>query len=417
MAKLNDYEMIIGGKSYRPVVIGGMGVNISTGALALGAARLGGIGHISDAMSPFLNDFLFGTHYQADKQKLTRAQQQIDPSYKSRWAADVVYRANRDYVHSVMEQKKGDGAVFINVMEKLTMGAPVETLEARLRGALDGGIDGITLSAGLHNSSLRLIQDHPRFREANIGIIVSSLRALKIFLRGASRVDRLPSYIVVEGPLAGGHLGFGEDWQQYDLRTIVEEIIRYLNEEDLKIPVIPAGGVFTGTDAVDFVKMGAAGVQVATRFTISQECGLPDNVKQVYLRSQESDVEVNCSSPTGYPMRMLKCGPSLGANLKPSCAYLGYMLDREGYCSYHELYEKTAINEKGEKAPIYDKMCICQHFMRYQCYTCGHNVYRLKDTTVALPDGSYYLPPMADIFADYLNSEDQTVILPSLPAK
>ncbi|MCC6932812.1 MAG: nitronate monooxygenase [Deltaproteobacteria bacterium] len=412
MAKLNNFEMIIGSNSYRPIMIGGMGVNISTAALALGAAKLGGVGHISDAMSPFLNDMLFGTRYQANKQKETRAQEKIDPKYISRWTEDIVYRANRDYVASVMAHKKGEGGIFVNVMEKLTMGAPSETLQARLRGALDGGIDGITLSAGLHNASLRLIEDHPRFRDAHIGVIISSLRALKIFLRGASRVNRLPSYIVVEGPLAGGHLGFGEDWHRFSLNLIVEEVISYLRSEDLNIPVIPAGGVFTGTDAVNFINMGAAGVQVATRFTISQECGLPTEAKQIYLRAEEKDVEVNCSSPTGYPMRMLKSSPSLGSNLKPSCASLGYMLDREGNCSYKDLYEKTPVDAQGKKLPIYEKMCICQHFMRLQCYTCGHNVYRLKDTTIMLPDGSFYLPPMEHIFKDYLNSEDQSVELP-----
>ena len=155
-----------------------------------------------------------------------------------------------------MEAKQGEGLIFINCMEKLTMGSPRETLRVRLSAAMDGGIDGITLSAGLHLGSLALVQENPRFRDVKFGIIVSSLRALLLFLRKSSRLNRLPDYIIVEGPLAGGHLGFGMDWVQYDLKTIVNEIHQYLTQEGLNIPVIPAGGIFTGTDAVDSWKRG-----------------------------------------------------------------------------------------------------------------------------------------------------------------
>ena len=123
--------------------------------------------------------------------------------------------ATHMHVGRTMEAKRGDGMIFVNCMEKLTMNAPRETLRVRLRAALDAGIDGITLSAGLHLGSFALIADHPRFRDAKLGIIVSSLRALQLFLRKNARLDRLPDYIVVEGPLAGGHLGFGtDDWAQ-----------------------------------------------------------------------------------------------------------------------------------------------------------------------------------------------------------
>lgn len=96
---------------------------------------------------------------------------------------------------------------------------------------------------------------------------------------------------------------------KYDLKTIVGEIIEYLKAEKLEIPLIAAGGVFTGSDAVSFMEQGVGGVQVATRFTISKECGLPDKAKQAYLSANEDDIEVNLVSPTGYPMRMLKKTP------------------------------------------------------------------------------------------------------------
>jgi nitronate monooxygenase len=94
------------------------------------------------------------------------------------------------------------------------------------------------------------MEDHPRFRDAKLGIIVSSLRALQLFLKKSARTNRLPDYVVVEGPLAGGHLGFGMDWAKYDLATIVAEIREWLKAEQLDIPLIPAGGIFTGSDAV-----------------------------------------------------------------------------------------------------------------------------------------------------------------------
>ena len=130
---------------------------------------------------------------------------------------------------------------------------------------MDAGIDGITLAAGLHANSFKLIEDHPRFRDVKLGIIVSSVRALQIFLRRNAKLNRLPDYVVVEGPLAGGHLGFGLDWAKYDLKTIVGEIIEYLKAEKLEIPLIAAGGVFTGSDHFErmrFAGQGQTGVSL-----------------------------------------------------------------------------------------------------------------------------------------------------------
>ena len=168
------------------------------------------------------------------------------------------------HVGATMEAKKGDGLIFVNCMEKLTMNGPRETLQVRMASALDAGIDGITLSAGLHLGSFGLIAEHPRFRDAKLGIIVSSVRALQLFLRKNAKLNRLPDFVVVEGPLAGGHLGFGMDWAQYDLATIFAEIHRYLQAEQLNIPLIPAGGIFTGSDAVSFLDQGAAAASPRT---------------------------------------------------------------------------------------------------------------------------------------------------------
>ena len=306
MKKVDDFCLRFGKQELVPIMTGGMGVDISTAELALVAARLGGVGHISDAMVPTVSDRRFDTGFVAEKLKLYKYNVASSDKSPVQFNLGRLAEATQLHIGRTMEAKKGSGLIFINCMEKLTMGMPRDTLRVRLSSALDAGIDGITLSAGLHLGSLALVQDHPRFRDAKFGIIVSSLRALQLFLRKNARLNRLPDYVIVEGPLAGGHLGFGMDWAQYDLKTIVTEIHQYFATEGLTIPLIPAGGIFTGSDAVEFLEAGAAAVQLATRFTVTHECGLPAEVKQEYFKANEEDVEVNMISPTGYPMRMLK---------------------------------------------------------------------------------------------------------------
>jgi len=411
---VDDFRLRFGRRELVPIVVGGMGVDISTAGLALEAARLGGIGHISDAMVPTVSDRRFKTHFVKDKTKLYKYN--AASSDKSAVAFDLgqLAEATHNHVGRTMDAKRGDGMIFVNCMEKLTMNAPRETLRVRLSAALDAGIDGITLSAGLHLGSFALIADHRRFRDAKLGIIVSSLRALQLFLRKNARLARLPDYVIVEGPLAGGHLGFGiDDWMKYDLRTIVNEIHQYLQAEKLDIPLIPAGGIFTGSDAVSFLETGSAAVQVATRFTVTEECGLPAKVKQEYYKADEEDIEVNTISPTGYPMRMLKGSPTIGSGIRPNCEAYGYLLDGSGNCAYIEAYNReVAAHPDAKKIAVMDKTCLCTAMRNFDCWTCGHNAYRLKDTTRRLADGSYQLLTAEHVFRDYQFSVDNQVALP-----
>lgn len=396
-------------REFLPLVIGGMGVNISTKELAYAASALGAIGHVSDAMILSVCDRELGSKFRSKKTKVSRAlnivqdrQADIERTVCAPFDAHDVHQAAQLYASAVMSGKPGDGLVFVNVMEKLSMGAGNDTLRARLCGALDGGIDGITLSAGLHTNSMALMQEHPRFRDALIGIIVSSARALKIFLRSAKRVNRLPDYVVVEGPLAGGHLGFGKDWESYDLATLTKEVVEFLASEALTIPVIPAGGIFSGSDASAMINLGAAAVQVATRFTITKESGLPERAKHAYISASSKDVVVNSVSPTGYLMRMLTTSPCLTSAVRPCCEGLGYMLSDKGECSYRDAYMDAPAGLSGRKLAVTDKICICHHFSSHQCYTCGHNVFRLKDTLQRDQDGNYSLPAAHDVLLDYL---------------
>ena len=413
MKRLDDFRLRLGRDELVPIMIGGMGVDISSSDLALEAARLGGVGHISDAMIKTVTDRRYQTKYVKSKMALYKYNAENEDKSVVKFNLGDLAEATRLHVEHTMGRKRGPGQVFINCMEKLTMNAPKETLKVRMAAALDAGIDGITLAAGLHLGSFALIEDHPRFRDAKLGIIVSSVRALQLFLKKNARLNRLPDYVVVEGPLAGGHLGFGMDWAEHDLATIVGEVLQYLKDEHLDIPVIPAGGIFTGSDAVRFLEQGGAAVQVATRFTVTKECGLPDDVKQEYFKADEDDIEVNQISPTGYPMRMIKSSPGIGDGIRPNCEAYGYLLDANGKCAYVTSWNReAALHPDAKRISVMDKTCLCTHMRNFEIWTCGQLTWRLKDTTRQAPDGSYQLLSAEHVFRDYQFSTDDQVALP-----
>jgi nitronate monooxygenase len=417
MKRLDDFRLKLGKSELVPIMIGGMGVDISSSDLALEAARLGGVGHISDAMIKTVTDRRYKTKYVKAKQALYKLNVNSEDKSMVKFDLGDLAEATRLHVEHTMARKRGPGMVFINCMEKLTMNGPKETLKVRMASALDAGIDGITLAAGLHLGSFALIEDQPRFRHAKLGIIVSSLRALQLFLKKNARLNRLPDYVVVEGPLAGGHLGFGMDWAKYDLATIVSEIRTWLDAEQLDIPLIPAGGIFTGSDAVRFMDIGGSAVQMATRFTVTKECGLPDDIKQEYFKANEDDIEVNEISPTGYPMRMIKSSPGIGDGIRPNCEAYGYLLDANGKCAYITAYNREVLAHPGEKRiSDMDKTCLCTHMRNFEIWTCGQLTWRLKDTTHRFADGQYQLLSAQHVFEDYQFSVDNQVALPEAEA-
>jgi nitronate monooxygenase len=196
-----------------------------------------------------------------------------------------------------MERKRGAGMVFINCMEKLTMNAPKETLRVRLRTAMDHGIDGITLAAGLHLGSFALIEDHPRFRDVQAGHHRPRCARCSSSSRRARAPTACPTtwWSKARWPAAtsaSAWTGRSTTWPPSSPRSATG------CGEQIDIPLIPAGGIFTGTDAVAFLEAwrgGRAGGDALHRVT--KECGLPDDIKQDYFKANEDDIEVNGSRP------------------------------------------------------------------------------------------------------------------------
>jgi hypothetical protein len=136
-------------------------------------------------------------------------------------------------------------------------------------------------------------------------------------------------------------------------------------------------------------------------------------VKQDYAKANADDIEVNGISPTGYPMRMLKSTPAIGSGIRPGCESYGYLLDGNGNCAYITAYNREVEAHPNEKnIVVMDKTCLCTHMRNFNCWTCGHYTYRLKDTTRQLPDGNYQLLSAEHVFHDYQFSIDHKIALP-----
>ena len=141
---------------------------------------------------------------------------------------------------------------------------------------------------------------------------------------------------------------------------------------------------------------------------------MPEKVQQEYFKASESDIEVNTISPTGYPMRMLKSSPAIGDGIRPNCEAYGYLLDGNGNCAYITAYNReVALHPEAKKIVVMDKTCLCTQMRNFDCWTCGHMTYRLKDTSHKLPDGSYQILTAEHIFHDYQFSRDHKIALPN----
>ena len=261
-----------------PIIQGGMGVKVSMAPLASAVANCGGAGTIASV----------GLAYGVDETKTTYV------------------KASKDALQEEIRKTKKltRGIVGVNIMMALS------NYEDLARITAEEKADFIISGAGLPLS----LPEYTKDTSIKLIPIVSSARAVEIVLKTwKRRYNRLPDAIIVEGPMAGGHLGFRlEDLKlnkANSLENLVADILKvvkgYEKNSGTNIPVIAAGGIFDGKDVAKFLKLGAKGVQMATRFVATFECSVPDKFKQLYIASKEEDVVI-IDSPVGMPGRAVK---------------------------------------------------------------------------------------------------------------
>jgi len=261
-----------------PIIQGGMGIGISLSGLASAVANEGGIGVIATAVIG-MNEPDFAKNY-----------------------LEANIRALKKEIRKARELTKG--IIGVNIMVALT------NFGDMVRTAIEEGIDIIFSGAGLPLNLPEYLNEKVKTKLAPI---VSSARAAAIIAKKWSdKFNRVPDAVVVEGPKAGGHLGFKLneiDNPEFSLEKIVPEVINALKpfEEKYKkeIPVIAAGGIYTGQDIDKFLEMGAAGVQMATRFVTTHECDASEEFKKAYINASEKDMVI-INSPVGLPGRAIK---------------------------------------------------------------------------------------------------------------
>ena len=260
-----------------PIIQGGMGVGISLSGLAAAVANEGGVGVISSAGLGLLYKDFSGNMLEAS-------------------------------IHGLKEEirkarEKTIGVIGVNVMVAMT------NFVDMIKTSISEKVDIIIAGAGLP-------LDLPSFLKKDsitkLMPIVSSARATRIICeKWKANYDYLPDAVIVEGPKAGGHLGFKEEQigdDNYALEKLVPEIVNELKPFEEKynktIPLIAAGGIYTGGDINNIMKLGASGVQMGTRFVTTDECDASQGFKQAYIDATEKDIEI-IKNPVGLPGRAI----------------------------------------------------------------------------------------------------------------
>lgn len=271
----------IGDKTARiPLIQGGMGVGVSRSSLAGAVAAEGGIGVISTAQIGY-DEEDFAQH-----------------------PAQANLRAIEKHILLAKEKaRSGNGLTGVNIMVAL------KDYADHVKAAVSAGADVIISGAGLP-------LDLPEYVEGSntkIAPIVSSPKAASVILRmWERRYHRTADFVVIEGPKAGGHLGFSEkdleDIPALDYDNVIRNTILTVNEFAVKfqqkIPVIVAGGIFTHEDVMHAFSLGADGVQVASRFVVTEECDADQRYKDCYINAEADQIEI-IKSPVGMPGRAL----------------------------------------------------------------------------------------------------------------
>lgn len=320
-------EFSIGGLRVSvPIVQGGMGVGISLSGLAAAVANQGGVGVISSA------------------------------------GLGLLYRdISKDFLEASIEGLKEEirkakeltlGAIGVNIMSAMT------NFEDMARTAIREKADVIFAGAGLP-------MDLPKFLKPDsvtkLVPIVSSARAASIISqKWKTNYNYLPDAFVVEGPKAGGHLGFKSnqiDDKTYTLEhllpAVVAETKKIKAEYNKDVPVIAAGGIYSGDDMYQIMKLGASAVQLGTRFVTTEECDASPLFKQEYITATESSVKI-IQSPVGMPGRAIGNnfldGVQRGERMPKSCPFKcikSCEVEKSPYCIINALYQAYKGNMKS----------------------------------------------------------------------
>lgn len=260
-----------------PIIQGGMGVGISLHKLAAAVAREGGIGVISAAQPGFREPDFYTNTFEANMRALSRE------------------------IKLAKEESNG-GIIGVNIMVAVTH------YEDFVKCCIESGADLIISGAGLP-------MDLPKFAagsDIKLAPIVSSAKACKvIFSRWVKKYDRLPDLLVIEGPKAGGHLGFKAE-EVLNIDNFDDEILKIIETKrefeekyDKTIPVVFGGGVYSKEDVKHCLEdLGLDGVQMATRFVATEECDADMAFKEAYINAGVEDVKI-VKSPVGMPGRAL----------------------------------------------------------------------------------------------------------------
>jgi len=260
-----------------PIVQGGMGVRVSLSSLAASVANEGGIGTISSIALGDIN--------------ASRGEYEKD--------------SREALIREIRKAKKlTNGILAVNVMEALSNARDL------IKTAAKEGIKMIVVGAGLPLRLPAIVEDD----SVNLVPIISSGRAASLILRSWDRrYGRTVDGFILEGPLAGGHLGFSNEQldniNDYSLDKLLPDVLNaiksYEEKYDKKIPIIVGGGIFDGKDIARMLNLGASGVQLGTRFVCTDECNVSPEFKQAYIEASEDDIEI-IKSPVGMPGRAIK---------------------------------------------------------------------------------------------------------------
>jgi nitronate monooxygenase len=341
-------SLIIKGKAISvPIIQGGMGIGVSMSPLASAVAQEGGLGVVSTAA--------------------------IDRLVSKKMNRKVTtYEA---VCLELLQAKSHGGSVGVNIMVAIS-----KDYEACVRAAIDTKIDVIISGGGL---PLTL----PAIKKPDTTAlvpVVSSARALEVICKKWERHGYRPDAAILEGPLAGGHLGFAFDEIQAESHTL-ENLFPLVKETAVRhgdFPIVVAGGVFSHEDIIRYIKLGADGVQMGTRFLVTEESSASLPYKLAVIDAKKEDIVVSRrpASPCGMPFRALRNAPMYlsteSGTRKPLCDK-GYLLfkDREGK------YLACPANREHS-----DYFCICNGLLssagfnpdsEAPLYTVGSNAYRV----------------------------------------